>query len=119
FAVKWSHEKQVRTYALPDYPGYKRDKESDKALVKELWRMMNDADIIIAHNGDGFDIKKSNARFIIHGLLPPATYKTIDTLKIARRHFKFGSNKLNDLGVTLGLGKKLPHTGAHLWFGCM
>ena len=119
FAVKWAHEKKVRTYALPDYPGYKRDKESDRALVKDLWRMMDAADIIVAHNGDSFDIKKSNARFIIHGLQPPSTYKTIDTLKIARSRFKFGSNKLNDLGVTLGLGKKLPHTGAHLWFGCM
>lgn len=119
FAVKWAHQKKVSIYALPDYPGYKRDKECDKALVKDLWRMMDNADIIVAHNGDAFDIKKSNARFIAHGLQPPAPYKSIDTLKIARRHFKFSSNRLNDLGVALNLGKKLPHTGSHLWFGCM
>lgn len=119
FAVKWSDEKKIRTYALPDYPGYSRDKECDKALVKDLWRMLDACDIAVAHNGDGFDVKKANARFIVHGLKPPSPYKTIDTLKIARSRFKFGSNKLTDLGRYLGVGQKLPHTGAHLWFSCM
>lgn len=119
FAVKTLGDKRVKTYALPDYPGFKRDKENDKALTKELWKMMNEADIVVAHNGDNFDIKKANARFICHGLEPPAPYKTIDTLKVARRHFKFDSNKLDELGAYLKLGRKLPHTGFHLWKGCM
>ncbi len=119
FSVKWSDEKKIRTYALPDYPGYKKNKECDKALVKELWRVLDSADIAVAHNGDGFDVKKANARFIIHGLKPPSPFKTVDTLKIARSRFKFGSNKLTDLGRYLGVGQKLAHTGAHLWFSCM
>lgn len=119
FSVKIMGEKKVRTYALPDYPIYKRNKEEDKFLVQDLWKVMNEADIIIAHNGDNFDIRKSNARFIFHRMRPPAPYKTIDTLKIARKHFKFDSNKLSSLGKYLGVGDKIPTTGAHLWFGCM
>lgn len=119
FACKWNDEKKIRAYALPDYQGYKKDKENDLALVKELHRMLDEADIVVAHNGDSFDIKKANARFAIHGLTPPSPYKTIDTLKIARAKFKFGSNKLTDLGQYLGIGGKLPHTGAHLWFSAM
>lgn len=119
FSAKWLGQKSVKTYALPDYPGYRRDKENDGGLVQDLWKLFDEADIVIAHNGDKFDIKKSNARFIFHGLKPPSTYKTIDTLKIARRHFGFLSNKLNDLGAYLGVGRKLPHTGFHLWKGCM
>lgn len=119
FAMKWAHEDEFKVFALPDYPGYKKDKECDRALVKDLWKYIDDADIIVGHNGDAFDLKKANARFIIHGMQPPSTYKTIDTLKIARRHFKFNSNRLNDLGTFLNLGEKLVHTGHHLWFGCM
>jgi DNA polymerase III epsilon subunit-like protein len=119
FAVKWQGERRVRTHALPDYSSFRRDKENDKALVLDFWRVLNEADIVIAHNGDAFDLKKGNARFIQHGLKPPAPYKTIDTLKIARSKFKFDSNRLDDLGNALGVGRKLPHTGKHLWFGCM
>jgi len=119
FAVKWMGAKRVDTYALPDYPLFKRDKENDRDLVKDLYDVFDEADILIAHNGDRFDIRKSNARFIQHGLKPPSPYKTIDTLKIARRHFKFDSNRLNDLGQSLKVGQKLPHTGVHLWLSCM
>lgn len=119
FAWKWLGEKKIRTFALPDYTGFKNDKENDKRLIKDLWKLLDEADIIIAHNGDRFDIKKSNARFISHGLKPPSPYKTIDTLKFARRNFAFDSNKLDDLGKMLGVGKKLPHTGFHLWRKCM
>jgi uncharacterized protein YprB with RNaseH-like and TPR domain len=119
YAYKWADSEDIFVRALPDYPNFKKNMECDKALVTDLWALLNEADIIVAHNGDAFDIKKTNARLIINGLNPPATYKTIDTLKIARRHFKFSSNRLNELGQYLGVGEKLPHTGAHLWFGCM
>jgi len=119
FAVKWSDESKVKTFALPDYPIYNRDRENDKDLALDLWRVFDDADIICAHNGDRFDIRKSNARFVFHGFKPPATYRTIDTLKVAKRHFKFDSNRLNELGQYLGVGKKIPHTGADLWRRCI
>ena len=119
FAVKWAGEKKVKVYGLCDYPGYDKNREDDSKLVDDLWKVFDEADIVIGHNGDSFDIKKSNSRFLTHKLPPPSPYKTVDTLKIARRAFKFDSNKLDDLGRYLGVGRKLPHTGFHLWKGCM
>jgi len=119
FSAKWLGEKSVKTYSLDQYRGYKQDRENDFGLVGELWKLFDQADIVIAHNGDSFDIKKSNARFIFHGLNPPSTYKSIDTLKIARRHFQLESNRLGDLGVFLGLGDKVPTTGKDTWLRCM
>jgi uncharacterized protein YprB with RNaseH-like and TPR domain len=119
FAYKWLGKSKVHTKSLRDYPGYTKNKKSDKALVKDLWELLDEADVVVAHNGDAFDIKKTNARFLVHGLQPPTPYKTVDTLKIARRHFKFDSNKLDNIGGYLNLGRKLPHTGKHLWLGCM
>jgi len=119
FAYKWLDRSTVHTRALCDYPGYCRNKRDDKALVSDLWGVLDDADVVVAHNGDAFDIKKTNARFVVHGLQPPTPYKTVDTLKIARRHFKFDSNKLDNIGRYLNVGRKLPNTGKDLWLGCM
>ncbi len=119
FAFMWLGEKKITTHALPDFAGYRSNKECDKALIKKLWEVFDEADILVGHNSKQFDTKKANARFLVNGLRPPSPYKQIDTLQIARSRFKFGSNKLADLGVALGVGTKLPHTGAHLWFSCM
>jgi uncharacterized protein YprB with RNaseH-like and TPR domain len=119
FAYKWLGEKNVKHYSLPDFKPYSKQKENDSELCRKLHELISEADVVVAHNGDEFDLKKANARFLLHGLKPPTPYKTIDTLKVARRHFQFDSNKLDDLAKYLGLGRKLPHTGFHLWKGCM
>jgi DNA polymerase elongation subunit (family B) len=119
FTVKWLDEKKYHTYSLPNFPTYTKNKEGDKELVAKLWEFMNEADIIVGHYADGFDIKVANTRFIVNGLMPPATYRTVDTLKEARKKFLFTSNKLDDLAQTMGLGKKLSTGGFKLWKGCM
>jgi len=92
---------------------------TDKSVAKELYKVMNEADILIAHNGDSFDIKKAKARFIHHGFKPLAPIKSIDTKKLAKNHFNFTSNKLNDLGEFLGVGNKVPTGGFDLWLECL
>jgi DNA polymerase elongation subunit (family B) len=119
FAYRWFDTDQpIVCKALPDYPNYKRNKRDDKALCQDLWDLLNEADIVVAHNGDNFDIKKINARLVLHGIPPPAPYKTVDTLKLARKHFKFDSNRLNDLARVLGLGEKV-RIHADNWNDCM
>jgi len=111
YAWKELGAKKTHVVALPAFPGYQKDKSNDKELAKSLRSVLEGADIVIMHNGDRFDQRKANARFIAHKLPPPTPYKTIDTLKIARKHFAFDSNKLDNLGRYLGCGRKLPHTG--------
>lgn len=110
---KWEGEK-VQVKGRIDY----KDK-SDKTLTSLLWDLLNEADIVITHNGDSFDNKKAAAKFIEHGLIPPADYSSIDTCKAAKRFFKFSSNRLNELGVLLGLGKKVETGGFSLWLDCI
>lgn len=119
FSYRWLHEKTVKARALPDYPSYKKYPTNDKALVQDLYDLFEQADIVIAHNGDAFDIKYANGRFLAHGLPPPRPYQTVDTLKIARQLFKLNSNKLDDLGNLLAVGRKVETGGFKLWLGCM
>lgn len=93
---------------------------SEKALVQSLHNILSSADVLVAHNGKAFDNKKANAKFIQFGLKPLPPIPTIDTRDEARRHFKFNSNKLDDLGKLLGLGRKIRIAeGFDLWLKCM
>ena len=49
FAVKWDNDK-TKCYALPDFKNYKKNPEDDSELVKKLWEVFNDADIVVGHN---------------------------------------------------------------------
>jgi hypothetical protein len=119
FAWKWAGDSKAHVKALCDYPCYTKSKTDDTALVKDLWQLFDDADILIGHNVDRFDRRKANGRFLGCGLRPPSPYKTIDTLKIARREFMLNSNRLGDLGEFLGLGSKLATTGWDTWRRCI
>lgn len=119
FAWQWADEKKVHCRALCDYPSYEKNKTDDSHLVKDLHKLFDEADILIAHNGDRFDRRKANARFLGCGLPPPSPYQTVDTLKVARRQFMLTSNRLGDLGDFLGLGSKIPTIGFKLWRRCI
>lgn len=119
FSYKWLNQKRVHTVALTDFKEYKKDRENDKKVIEQLKDVLDEADVVIAHNGDNFDIPRINTRFVFHNITPPAPYKTIDTLKVAKQKFGFNSNKLDDIGRYLGLGRKLVHTGFALWKGCV
>lgn len=119
FSYKWDGQKKVHNKSLPDYATYKKDRTNDRELVKDLWKLFDEADIIVAHNGDRFDIRKANAKFIEHGLPVPSGYKTVDTLKIARKVGAFTQNRLDYLADKLGVGRKLQTGGYTLWQDCM
>jgi len=112
FAWKWLGEKEVQVVRVDN-------KLNNFGIVKILWALMDRADVVVAHNGMAFDDKLSYTEFVLHGLKPPARHKSVDTLKVVKKFFKFNSNKLNDLGKRLGLGEKVQTGGFQLWVGCL
>ncbi len=92
--------------------------EDDKRIVKSLWSLLDEADIVIAHNAAGFDVPKMKARFIINNLPPTSPYQVIDTLLVARKEFGFSSNKLDALATYFGYAKKMD-TDFELWANCV
>lgn len=112
FSYKWLGEKKV--YCIT-----RQGQKDDKAITKKLHSLLDEAEIVVAHNGDEFDAKRARAKFIEHGLPPPKPFQSVDTLKIAKSKFKFNSNRLNDLGRLLGVGAKVKTGGFDLWLGCM
>ena len=95
----------------------------DKHLLESIWKLLDEADIVITQNGKHFDQKKLNARFVINRMQPPGSYRHIDTKIIASKHFGFTSNKLEYMTDKLCVKyKKLKHKefpGHEMWTECL
>lgn len=112
FAYKWAGEKKV-------YCETREGQKSDKALIKKLHKVLAEADLSIAHNGNAFDNRVSNTRILKHKILPPPPRKYIDTKVEAKKHFRFNGNSLSELARFLGLGDKIKTGGFELWEDAM
>jgi len=111
YAAKWYGERPIffdSVYAT-----------SPKTMLKRVWKLLNEADVVVHYNGTKFDIPTLQKEFILHGITPPAPYKQVDLLRVARSQFRFPSNKLQYVANALGLGGKVKHIGHELWVRCM
>lgn len=111
FAAKWLGEKESWFYSDHGH--------GHAGMVQAAWDMLNEADIVVTYNGISFDIPHMQREFLLAGLNPPRPYKQIDLMRVAKRQFKFASNKLDYISQQLGLGRKTSHEGFDLWVKCM
>lgn len=116
WSAKWLGSTEILSDVLTPREVKRRD---DKRICKSIWKLIDDADIIITHNGISFDMKKLNTRFVANKLGLPREYKNIDTLRLARRVFSFSSNRLDYLAKFLGVGEKREGSDYALWLRCL
>jgi hypothetical protein len=115
FAAKWLGDDQIF---------YEENrKDDDKVLIEKVIYLLDQADMVVAHNGERFDMKQIRGRAVVHGLAPPSPVKIIDTLKIAKNEFGFASNSLEYLTTVLGCkikkGGHKKYPGFELWLACL
>lgn len=117
FCAKWLHEDD------PVYDDARANPIDDEHLLRQIWKLLDEADIVITQNGKRFDVPKINARFLLLGMLPPSPYKVIDTMLIAKQQFGFTSKKLEWMTDKLcKKHKKQKHNkfpGFELWSECL
>jgi len=107
-SYKWQDEDRVHTLHW--------DKnQNEKTMLKKFIKVMGEADELVGHNIDSFDIKGLRTRCIANGVLMYPTYRTLDTLKKSRQYFNNASNKLDYLAKWLNVGGKLDHDGMKMW----
>ena len=106
-SYKWLGEDQVYNLVW--------DKnQDDKFLIEQFIEVMNEADMLVAHNGDRFDLKWLKTRALIHRLPMLIDYPQFDTLKVAKKKFNFQSNTLDYISKVLGEEGKIK-TNIQLW----
>lgn len=104
----WEHEGIVRNLRW--------DKNlCDKKMLIDFNRIINEADEVVGHNGDNFDIKITRTRSLYHRIPFRINIRSLDTLKKARRYFRFPNNKLDTIAKFFGVGAKIEHEGIKMW----
>jgi len=109
-AYKWLGDKKGKVLVT-------KKPYSDKEILKEFAKVWAKADYVVGHYSDKFDQKYVAYRLLVNGLDPLAPVKAVDTYKMARKHFKFVSNRLDFIGRILGVGRKNP-MGWSDWEAC-
>lgn len=90
-----------------------------EGMVRWIWDLLDEADVDVGYNQVGFDWKHINREFVVAGLPRPRPTRSIDLLRVARKRFKFLSNKLDYVAEQIGVGRKHDTGGYGLWKGCM
>lgn len=111
FAAKWLGEDEIF------FDSVYQSEHID--MLKKIHNLIDEADAVIHYNGAKFDMPTLNKEFLLAGLSPPSPVKQIDLLQVAKKQFRFVSNKLDYVSQALGLGKKTKHVGHELWIQCM
>jgi DNA polymerase elongation subunit (family B)/predicted RNA-binding Zn-ribbon protein involved in translation (DUF1610 family) len=112
FAAKWVGESDDVEFRSDFHTGHKK-------MVKRLWQLLDETDIVIHFNGRRFDVPHIQREFVEAGLLPPSPFKQIDLFETVKRQFRFISNKLKHVAPQLGLQGKEEHEGFLLWAKCL
>ena len=114
WSAKWLNDDKMMSDVLTPSEAVARD---DSRLVASFWKLLDDSDIIISHNGRRFDIRKLNTRFWKNKMHPPSSYKVIDTLSAAKGVFGLTYNSQSFIAKFLGIQEKLD-TDLALWISC-
>lgn len=115
YAAKWLGNPSVAFESTQGKSGAR----VDYAVCKSLWKLFDEAEIVVAHNGKAFDVDTMRARFAFYKMPPPSPFKIFDTLRLGRGMFRFPSNKLDAIARYLKVGRKVEHEGFDLWLKCM
>lgn len=101
-AMQFYNPNKMKTFRADNYADWKTGlRSNDKELVTDILASLEEADIIIAHNGQAFDMPFLRTRALIHGLPPVHPRKLIDPVLLARRVFRFHSNRLDAIAQML------------------
>ncbi len=115
WSAKWLFDSKIMCDVLTPEESIHKD---DTRIVKSVWKLIDQCDVIIAHNGKRFDIPYLKTRFVLNRLAPTSPYQVIDTYEVARKNFLFPSNKLDYLGVLMRNKGKIK-TDFDLWVRCL
>ena len=116
WGAKWAGEPDSNIIYKSSYTG------DDSKILKPLWDLLNEADIVLTQNGTKFDARKINARFMLNGFPPPKPYVHFDTYRLTKKVASFTSHSLEYLSSKFcKKHKKTSHAtypGKKLWVEC-
>lgn len=108
-------KKSVQVLSNRTSKTFKKDPHDDTELLKKIWKVLDGAEVVVAHNA-AFDKGWLHGRFVEMGLPLPSRYFLFCTYQNLRP-FNMTSKKLDELSKNLIGTAKLP-TDFELWARC-
>lgn len=90
-----------------------------KAMLQGIRDLMDEADIVVGYNSQGFDIPWLNGEFAKEGIERPSPFQQVDLYRVNKKAFRLASGKLDFLAWHLLEERKVTHTGFQLWADCI
>lgn len=110
WSAKWFGNKEVM---------YADIRDGRKKMLRKIYDLVNEADVVVHYNGNSFDMPTLNAEWLDMEWAPPAPYLNMDLYLTVKKRFRLASRKLSYIAEYLKLGAKVNHKGMELWTGCM
>lgn len=101
---------------------FRADVRDDFEQLLCLHAILSQTDMVLAHNGKKFDMRKVRARMALVGLPPLPHVEVIDSYQLNDKTFGFSSQKLAYVSKFFGDQGKSEHAkfhGLHLWKECL
>lgn len=108
FAYKWLGEEEIFFHAEWDRGG-------PAGMVDKAHAVLDAADFVCGWNSKNFDLPHIRTEMIVQGLTPPSPTRDIDLMQQAKRHFRFMSNRMNEVARILDQKGKTQTGGGDLW----
>lgn len=84
-------------------------KGGEEAMLRKIWKVYDEAEIVVTYNGVGFDNKHLASGWATIGMAPPSPWKDIDLLRVVRSRFGFESKAMQPVSERLGMKGKHGH----------
>lgn len=115
WSAKWADRNQIISDMVTPEEAVARD---DTRVAQSIADLIREADILVAHNGDDFDLPFLTGRLWVNQLEPIGPVDTIDTKKLASKDLGLTHNNLDAIARMRGQQEKLK-TDFSLWLRCM
>jgi len=114
--VKEYRKSHIFTTRADNYKSWDKEKTNEKDMIVATAKMLDEFDILVAHNGQSFDKGYFNAKCLEYGVKPILRYKKlIDPVRLARRHLRLGRNTLAAIIDYFQIPVKKTPIELHLW----
>lgn len=101
-------------FDLTESSGWPNKRSDDSELARKILDVLQDCDIIMAHNGLWFDRKYLNTIALKYGY-PSLMKKLVDPVQKARNMYRIGANSLSAIADYLGLPESKMHVPMETW----
>lgn len=103
WGAQWRGSSVVHSAVLTPEEALAQD---DSRVVGEIADLVREADMVVAHNGQRYDLRVLSARVLALGLEPLGPVQMLDTYLLAKRDFRLASLSLGHLAKVLGAPAK-------------